>query len=152
MKPPILHQQHARIQGATTPNVPSRQTKALSSTDGGNYQAAIPRRLPGRQPLFNVAVYGTALGTRPHAQGIPGLQSSYPSVKSVEAKGIRHARGIWPALDNTEDFFIFFGTASVRPRCGHTSARSGHEQRYHPLKWSSNVSIAGQTPPCVAPN
>ena len=43
-------------------------------------------RLPGRQPLPNVAVTGTALGTRTHARGIPGLvmlQSSYPSVESV---------------------------------------------------------------------
>ena len=44
---------------------------------------------PGRQPLFNVAVTGTALGTWTHAHGIPGLgmlQSSYPSVESVRER------------------------------------------------------------------
>ena len=43
-------------------------------------------RLPGRQPLPDVAVTGTALRTRTHAHGIPGLvmlQSSYPSVEPV---------------------------------------------------------------------
>ena len=55
---------------------------------------------------------------------------------SRDASVTRHARGIWPAPDNTKDSFITSGTASVRPRCGHTSSRSGHERRYHPLKWS----------------
>ena len=63
------------------------------------------------------------------------LQSCYPSVQSVHP-GTRHARGIWPAPDNTKDFIIYFGTVSVRRRCGHTSSRSGRERRYHPLKWS----------------
>ena len=47
-------------------------SEALLAHDGG--------------PLSNVAVTGTALGTRTHTHGIPGLgmlQSSYPSVESV---------------------------------------------------------------------
>ena len=49
-------------------------------------QAPIPRRLPGRQPLPEIAVTDTALGTRTHAYEIPGLgmlQNSYPSVESA---------------------------------------------------------------------
>ena len=111
-----------------------RQTKATSGTDGGNYQAAIRRRLPGRQVLPNVAVTGTILGTRTYAYGILGLgMLSYPSVESV-LPGT--ARGIWPASDNTKVFSISSGTASMRSKCGHTSSRSGREWRYHPRKWS----------------
>ena len=64
MEPPTIHQSHARFGGTTTSTVSSRQTKATSSTDGSNHQAAISRRLPGRQSLSNVAVTGTALKTR----------------------------------------------------------------------------------------
>ena len=45
-------------------------------------------------------------------------------------KGTRYARGIWSASENTKVFFISFGTASVRRRCGYTSSRSGHDQKY----------------------
>ena len=51
-----------------------------------DHQATILRRLPGRQPLSNVAVIGTTLGTRTRSHGIPSLgmlQSSYSSVESV---------------------------------------------------------------------
>ena len=60
--------------------------KATSATDGGNHQAAISRQLPRRQLLSDVAVTGTALRTRTHAHGIPGLgmlQGSYLAAESV---------------------------------------------------------------------
>ena len=67
--PPSINNMHAFK--ATTSSVSSRQTKATSGADGGNHQALKPRRLPRRQPLPNVEVTGTALGTRTHAHGIP---------------------------------------------------------------------------------
>ena len=64
---------HYNTTRSIAPIVPSRQTKATSGTDDGNHQAAIPRHLPGWQPLFDVAVTGTALETQTYSHGIPGL-------------------------------------------------------------------------------
>ena len=106
--------------------VPSRQTKATSSIDGSNHQAAISRRLLGQhREVVAVAVTDTALGTRTHSHGIPSLgmlQSIYQGddasgqvypisriCTSRDARATRHARGIWPAPGNMSDFSISFG-------------------------------------------
>ena len=138
MEPPTIHQSHARFGGTTTSTVSSRQTKATSSTDGSNHQAAISRRLPGRQSLSNVAVTGTALKTRtrPALTKYPvwicyrvathQLNLYFPG-RERDSTYTRH-------LALRKDFFIPFGIALGRPRCGHTSSRNGHERRCHPLK------------------
>ena len=66
----------------------------------------------GQQPLRDVAVTGTALGTRTHARGIPGmsmLQSSYPSVESVlpemrEGLDVQEASGLRRATRRTSSY------------------------------------------------
>ena len=78
----------------------------------------------------------TDTGSRNTSLGIYRVVTHQLNLYSCDARRTQHARGIWSAPDNTKDFFVSFGTALVRPRCGHTSSRSGRERRYYPLKWS----------------
>ena len=118
------------------PNVSSRQTKATFGTDGGNYQTSIPRRLSGRQPLFAMSQSPAQLWEHGHTLTEYQVWVCY--------KAATHQLNLYfPGRERDatckrylKDVLIYFGVALGRTRCGHTSSRSGHERRYHPLKWS----------------
>ena len=101
----------------------------------GNHQAAISRRLLGRQSLPNLAVTDATLRTRTHVHGIPGLgmlQSNYPSVKSVLREMDSTCKRCLAYAIKHEGLLHIRWDCVGGPGCGHTSSRSGHGRTYAP--------------------
>ena len=94
----------------------------------------------GRQPLFNVAVTGTAL-RKGHALtkyqiGVCfGVATHQLNLYFLRRERDSTCKRHLTCAEKHEGRLHTLNAALGRPRCGHTSSHGGQQRRYHPLKW-----------------